>query len=323
MIFISHAWINAMPDIRVLSFVNYLRENGYEAQCDVMLQQQQTAVSFPEMMATSLAKAEKIIVVLSENYKKKADGFEGGVGEEYRYIIGDFSQRTNRYILVSFDGRSDNIVPEFLRGRDIVDLKKDKENEYRELFSKLSSTNKYQFADVSTKKAIPVPQKIPEFQHQKNSAASTYGVNLSAAKPVLTDASRKAFLRDTYNKALFAISEISQEIHAQNASIEIAKDEVDSNTSTFEVYADGKLQTGVQIWIGNQFGGPYYIFISQGTMGSKSSFSEMIDCKEVDGKLYLKPTMQMFGQQQDLTAEMLIKYIWEKFFEPYCNGRRF
>ncbi|WP_352415964.1 toll/interleukin-1 receptor domain-containing protein [Oscillibacter ruminantium] len=317
MIFISHAWVNRMPDIRVLSFVDYLRKNGYDAQCDVMLQQQQTAISFPEMMATSLATAEKIIVVLSETYKKKADGFEGGVGEEYRYIIGDFSQRTNRYILVSFGGRGSDIIPDFLRGRDIVDLKADKKNGYRELFSKLSSTNKYQFAEVADAISAPEPQGIPDFEQQSESASSKYGVNLLSMKPVLTDASRKAFMKDTYSKVLSGISEIAQEICSKNDLIEITKDEVDNNTSTFEVYANGKFQIGVQIWIGNQFGGSYYIFVSQGTIGSKSSFSEMIDCKEDNGKLVLKPTMQIFGQPQYLSSEMLVKNIWERFFEPY------
>lgn len=109
MIFVSHAWLNGKPDQRIIEFVSFLRENGYDAECDAMYLQEKTATHFTEMMANALRSAEKIIIVLSKNYKQRAEEFKGGVGIEYKYIIDDFSRNENKYILASFMGRSDSI----------------------------------------------------------------------------------------------------------------------------------------------------------------------------------------------------------------------
>ena len=319
MIFVSHAWLNEKPDEQVLSFVDFLRDNGYDAQCDVMLRQRKTAISFPEMMATSLATSEKTILMLSENYKKKADGFAGGVGEEYRYIIGDFASNSDKYILVSFDGITDNIIPDFLKGRDVIDLKKDIMNGYKELFSKLSSNAIYHFSEVALHKTVPEPEAIPKFQEQNHSVAAKYGVNISEAKTELTDIEKKGFLKGAYNELVSAISEIAAEMRARNPSVEITKESVNANTAILEIYRDGKTQDSIRIWIDNKLG-EYCIFVGHVSFG-QNAFSEMVDCKVIDGKPYLNPTMQMTALKEKFTSEMLVRYIWKKYFEPYYTRR--
>lgn len=89
MIFISHAWVDGKPDEEVLQLVAKLRECGFEAKCDVMFTGDRTSIHFKQMMAENMQKAGKIIVVLSEAYKIKADSFDGGVGVEYKYILED------------------------------------------------------------------------------------------------------------------------------------------------------------------------------------------------------------------------------------------
>jgi hypothetical protein len=58
MIFVSHAWNKDQPDPQVMILVDLLIARGYDATCDVILQQHKTAIHFTEMMATSLRKAE-------------------------------------------------------------------------------------------------------------------------------------------------------------------------------------------------------------------------------------------------------------------------
>lgn len=70
MIFGSYSWINERPDERVLELVARLRESGYPVECDVMKMQEYASINFVEMMAQSLQEAEKVIIVLSEAYKK-------------------------------------------------------------------------------------------------------------------------------------------------------------------------------------------------------------------------------------------------------------
>lgn len=173
MIFVSYSWENREPNIKVLEFVAYLRSSGYNVECDIMYIQQETALSFPKMMAECLKKAEKVILVLSEEYKRKADLFSGGVGEEYLYIIEDIKENKNKYILVSFEAIKDNtlerIVPDFLRGREIVDLVADEYNDYKKLFLKLDNAKEYIFPDVNSKKPYFEPKALGKlFKHRKN-----------------------------------------------------------------------------------------------------------------------------------------------------------
>lgn len=71
MYFVSYSWIEEKPDKRVLQLVAKLRESGYQAECDVMKIQKYASINFVEMMAKSLQEAEKVIIVLSEAYKKR------------------------------------------------------------------------------------------------------------------------------------------------------------------------------------------------------------------------------------------------------------
>jgi hypothetical protein len=119
-IFISYSWVNDEPNENVLYLVAALREKGYNAVCDVILSQRETAINFNKMMAESLKKADKVIIVLSEEYKRKADSFIGGVGDEYQYIVEDIKNKPQKYILVAFENDRNKVTPDFLRGRDLL-----------------------------------------------------------------------------------------------------------------------------------------------------------------------------------------------------------
>ena len=99
-IFVSYSWEKNEPDKEVLLLVNELRQEGYDANCDVMEIQQTTSINFGKMMAENLTEADKVIIVLSPSYKKKADSFSGGVGEEYQYIINDIKHNKTKYMLL-------------------------------------------------------------------------------------------------------------------------------------------------------------------------------------------------------------------------------
>lgn len=165
MIFVSHAWINGKPDEKVLKLVAQLRESGFEACCDVMFTGDRTSIHFKQMMVENMQKSEKIIVVLSEEYKRKADLFVGGVSVEYKYILEDIDIKTKKYILVSFNTNiSENVIPDGLRGREIICLDKD----YGKLFYKLEDIPEYQFPEVNQRKKTVSPKKVYGSQDYAN-----------------------------------------------------------------------------------------------------------------------------------------------------------
>ena len=173
-IFISYAWENGEPAQSVLKLTASLRELGYDAGIDVIKTGQETAASFPKMMAECLMEADKVIIVLSERYKKKADSFNDGVGTEYSYIINNIGSKEDKYILISFDGVEKNILdkicPDFIRGREVVDLStwnqastEDLKSErFKTFFLKLNGKPPYEFPEVNKEKYVPSPWKIAD-----------------------------------------------------------------------------------------------------------------------------------------------------------------
>lgn len=159
-IFVSYSWEKNEPDKEVLLLVNELRQEGYDANCDVMEIQQTTSINFGKMMAENLTEADKVIIVLSPSYKKKADSFSGGVGEEYQYIINDIKHNKTKYILVSFLPLSapnviDSITPNFLKGREIIDLSSSGSIRNSKLLFRLNNQQEYIFANVNSQMYIP------------------------------------------------------------------------------------------------------------------------------------------------------------------------
>jgi len=153
MIFVSYSWVNKEPNMEVLHFVAYLRTMGYDATCDIMFMEEETAINFPKMMAKSLKEADKVIVVLSKDYKEKADSFKGGVGKEYNYIIEDINNNPRKYVLVTFSTEIESVVPDFLQGREVVSLSQNEES-YKKLFYKLSDKKMYHFPEVNSEICI-------------------------------------------------------------------------------------------------------------------------------------------------------------------------
>ena len=160
--FISYSWDNVEHEQKVLEFTEHLRKNGYDAKIDKMISQQETATHFVKMMHVAMLNFQKIIVVLSEGYKNKAETFTGGVGEEYQLLLSDISKNPKKYILVSFNGRSDEIIPFGLQGRDIIDLSLP--DGLEALYRKISGKDKYVFSEVAAEKPNLESVQIDDFK---------------------------------------------------------------------------------------------------------------------------------------------------------------
>ena len=133
---------------KVHSLVNALRKRGFDATFDKALNDTCTANDFMRMMVENIYKSDKVVVVLSEGYAIKANEFKGGVGDEYELLINDIKQHTNKYILVSFSGRGNEIYPFALQGRDTVDLSKLESSEIENLIKKLKGVPSVILEDI-------------------------------------------------------------------------------------------------------------------------------------------------------------------------------
>jgi len=164
-VFVTYAWSGEEFNDMIISFVDFLRQKGYDATMDRKKTQDETSTNFNRMIVEGIQNSDKVIIVLTETYKKKADAFEEGVGMEYQLILEDIKTKKNKYIFVSFGGvKFENITPTGIKGRDILDLKKDQDNKFNSLISKLNSQNIIEFSDVSESVAKVKKKKIKPFR---------------------------------------------------------------------------------------------------------------------------------------------------------------
>lgn len=174
-VFISYSWDSPEHEQKVVNLTNHLRGKGFNTTIDKMISQEKTAINFVRMMHQALLEHPKVIVILSKGYKQKAETFTGGVGEEYEILINDIKKNERKYILASFEGRGDNIVPIGLKGRDIVDLSNPEEE--KRLLEKMLDHQRYQFVEVADKKPelptiapqpfmAPIPMALDECEEQ-------------------------------------------------------------------------------------------------------------------------------------------------------------
>lgn len=331
MIFVSYSWINEKPSNKVLEFVDFLRKNGFDACCDIIYKQQETAIDFTEMMAKYLNNSDKVIIVLSKEYKDKADLFMGGVGEEYRYIIKDINFNKNKYILVSFESLTNDIknkiTPNFLKNREIVDLIKDSKENYRELFSKLSNQPSIVFSEVNEMQTKITPVKVNHFSLDQKAESDLFtklGISEPQESTSISDFDKRKFLDDNFIKITNLIKQLLEQFESKSASIKIIIEMLNQKTFIYEIYKNGQNIACLKIWYGNILGNQS-IAISEGlssiSFNDNTSCNAIISCKVDKGVLKLFLDFGFFNNQHYTTYEEAVKEIWKTFIEPYVIQR--
>ena len=123
---------------------------------------------------------DKVIVVLSESYKKKADESLGGVGIEYKSISCDMDKHPQKYILVSFDPLNDDvrakITPILFISHEVIDLSEDSKNGYKKLFSKLRDIPLIVFSEVGSKLPEVITEKPTDFDTLMEAHSTRYRI---------------------------------------------------------------------------------------------------------------------------------------------------
>lgn len=195
-VFLSYSWDSESHQMQVAAFVNFLRENGFNATMDLQLAEQETAISFTKMMLEGIQKSKKVIIILSKGYKEKADNFKGGAGSEYLLLMNDIQSNPTKYVLFSFEGIRQEIIPFGLAGRYLID--NTAPHWEQELFAKLLDENRFEFSSIADKK--PQIQKII-FPNSFTSSQKTVRHRSNAQKIKASISMEKKVKRDLVDHA--------------------------------------------------------------------------------------------------------------------------
>jgi hypothetical protein len=147
-VFISYSWDTPEHEAWVLNLATNLMENGVNVILDKW-DLGPLGKPLPNFMEKAISKSNRVICVMTPNYKKKTEKSEGGVVYEYSIITAEIfadGVNTSKFIPLIRQGAENESVPTALRGRKYVDMRKDAEFEDKfvhELLRDIHNAPKY------------------------------------------------------------------------------------------------------------------------------------------------------------------------------------
>jgi hypothetical protein len=155
-VFISYSWDNKEHEDWVVKLATKLRENGVDAILDKW-DLDKLGKPLPNFMEQSISKAQRVICIMTPNYKKKTEKSEGGVGYEYSIITAEIftdDVNTSKFIPLFRNGTNQDAIPTALNGRKYVDMRNNTEFEDKfmhELLRDIFDKPKYKKPEIGKK----------------------------------------------------------------------------------------------------------------------------------------------------------------------------
>lgn len=121
-VFISYSWDDEEHKQWVIDLAALLATKGINVILDRW--EIRPGSLLPHFMELAVRSSDRVICVLTPNYKKKTDNLEGGVGVEYSIISAEIQTdvKTEKFIPLFRKGKKED-VPTFLKGRAFVDMR--------------------------------------------------------------------------------------------------------------------------------------------------------------------------------------------------------
>lgn len=138
-IFIHYSWDNEIHKVWILYLANRLMSDGV----DVVFDQYDLKLGANNnYFMEQISKASKVLLIMTSNYKIKADNRTSGVGYEYQIISTEFAKiiTTNtKFIPILRDGDVSSSIPTFLQSFLYLDIRNDSdfEKKYIELLKNI------------------------------------------------------------------------------------------------------------------------------------------------------------------------------------------
>jgi hypothetical protein len=133
-VFISYSWDSPEHEAWIINLATKLCDNGVNAILDKW-DLGALGKPLPDFMEKSITKSQRVICVMTPNYKKKTEHLVGGVGYEYSIITSEIflsGANTSKFIPLFRSGTYADAIPTVLKGRKYVDMRND--NEFEEKF---------------------------------------------------------------------------------------------------------------------------------------------------------------------------------------------
>ena len=127
-VFISYSWDNPAHQKWVIALADLIDARGGNAIVD--RNNLPYGGHIKSFMLSSIMNSDIVLIILTPNYKKKADAYEGGAGYEYNIINDDLFKiitKNEKYVPIIRQGDVDSSATNFLRGFNCLDLRDGKD----------------------------------------------------------------------------------------------------------------------------------------------------------------------------------------------------
>lgn len=316
-VFISYSWDSEEHENWVTFLAARLRENGVDATIDKFETQSKT-VNLNRMMVEKIKNSDNILLILTENYAKKADTFQGGVGYETNLLIRYIKDNPDKIILIMrHKGDYRKAVPFYLEGFHFIDFSHDDQFDIKfdELLHRIYQVDVIDVPKVGAKPKLKSKKIIYD-------RAVNEITNIIPNFKEITDLDKNKFMKQSYSKILSLLSDFAEQTKQKNNNFDYDKDIVHNQKTIMRFYINGMEKYAVKIWLGNLFGGKNQnIYLSYGrfNIDSDNSFNDVIECEVTKTKdLKLKMTMNFMTGNNASDAYGIAVEIWKQIVQ-YLN----
>lgn len=315
-VFVSYSWDNQEHKDWVTVLANQLRRNGIDAMIDEFITQKGT-VNLNKMMIENIRDKDYTLVILTEKYAEKADGFKDGVGYETSLLINEITDNVSKIIpIMRCSGDTKRAIPFYLKGVSYIDFSNNKN--FDEKFEEL----KYRILNVDRIEMEPLGD-IPMLKPRKvtiDTLQRSTGVydDLIPDFREITDRDKNRFMKDSYKEIVDQLTALAEQTKKKNPMFDFEVDVITAKKCIIKYYINDMEKHSVKIWLGNNFSREENIHLSYGQQRSDgdNSWNEMIQCEVSKNKeLKLRLTMSMTGNREDRDAKDISVEIWKNILQ--------
>lgn len=322
-VFISYSWDSEEHKDWVKQLWKTLRVNGVDASIDEVETQTGT-IDLNRMMVEGIKNNDYIIVVLTENYARKSDNFQGGVGLETTFLQ-NFRLKNPKKIIPIIRRGGNNAIPFYLQGLNYIDFSDDNNisNSFKDLLHRIFEKNKYELVEIGQCPNLE-SKKVQAFNLNINDKTNIEDIReelipdfTKSIEP--TDLEKNRFIKESYKEIKTKLDSVLLLTKQSNAGFEYEIDELTQLKCIIRVYLNGCRKYSLKIWIGNGFGGSdLSINMAYGynISDNDNSMNEIIRCNiDKNNELFLSMTMNFSNKNEYMTADQVFEVIWKNMLQ--------
>ncbi|KAB2460942.1 TIR domain-containing protein [Bacillus sp. CH126_4D] len=318
-VFVSYSWDSEEHKLWVLELVRKLRSEGYDANFDRGITSTST-VNLNQMMVEHMRDDDYIIMVLTEKYTVKADGFAGGVGFETILSLPIIQQHLDKLIILTRQPAVlQKVIPFHLQGINYIDFSNSAEfdNKFEELIYRLQKVPMFDLGPIGEK-------KLRKPKAQDNSTGPVLNdVTVPRLSPP-TDLEKNYFIEENFNLIINGLDDILNILQSQNSTFIYQKKNITNDKVIYSFYLNGQNYGNLKIWLGSLFSSIKQIQFSVGRYVDSSNDNSMNGSVNVEidqeYNLSLSMPMNMFSPNtKSMKYAEVVKSLYEQHILPYLR----